>query len=118
MGLHTRAWVMAGTLLVALAPAALAQAAVPGEVLDLPVSTRLLLKFHDGAARPWYLTHAPMSTRLLRGFRAEPAFAPGREGRSFGSFVPYEVRPRFSAPYRLAPRWSAALPGPRAETAR
>lgn len=112
MALQARLWVMAGSLLLALAQPASAQSVVPGEVLDVPVSTRLLMTFHDRAAGPWYLADTPMSTRLLRSFRSETAAIPGGFGRHYGSFLPYQVRPTFSAPRGWALGTAAPAPKP------
>lgn len=120
MVLQTRAWVVAGSLLVALAQSASAQSAIRGEVLEVPVSTHLLMAFHNQEVAPWYLAHAPMSTRLLRSFRAESEAAAGGAVSHPGSFRPYEVRPRFSAPY-LGGRGEGgarARPAPPADGAR
>src|SRR6266849_6187812 len=126
MALQARLWVMAGSLLLALAQSSSAQSFAPGDVLDvpistrllmtfhdpstvswdlsdLPVSTRLLLTFHDQAAGPWYRSDIPMSTRLLLSFHSGSAAIPGRFVTRYGSFIPCPAPPAFYAPGGMAP---------------
>jgi hypothetical protein len=130
MALQARLWVAAGSLLLALAQSASAQSLSPGDVLDvpistrllmtfqdpstvswdlsdLPVSTRLLMTFHDRAAGPWYRSDIPMSTRLLQSFHSGPAAIPGRIVIPYGSPLPFPAVPEFSAPGGMAPARSA-----------
>ncbi len=129
MALQARWWVMAGSLALALAPSASAQSVVPGEVLDvpistrllmtfrapsaaswdlsdLPMSTRLLMSFRDQPVVPWYRSDVPMSTRLLMSFRSESAAVPGR----FVTPIPYPVPHAFPAPWEMGAARSALEP--------
>jgi hypothetical protein len=126
MALQARLWVVAGSLLLALAQSASAQSLSPGDVLDVPISTRLLMTFHDPstvswdlsdlpvstrllltfhgqAAGPWYRSDIPMSTRLLQSFHSGSAAIPGRIVIPYGSSLPFPAAPEFSAPGGMAP---------------
>jgi hypothetical protein len=130
MALQARLWVVAGSLLLAVAQSASAQSLSPGDVLDVPISTRLLMTFHDPstvswdlsdlpvstrllltfhgqAAGPWYRSDIPMSTRLLQSFHSGSAAIPGRIVIPYGSSLPFPAVPEFHAPGEMAPARSA-----------
>lgn len=65
-------WMMAGWLLMAAAQAAPAQPVYGQEVLDVPISTRLLLNFREPPLQPCDLAAVPVSTRLLTTLRDAP----------------------------------------------
>src|SRR5713101_783634 len=133
MALQARLWFMAGSLLLALAQSASAQSFAPGEVLDVPISTRMLMAFHDPstvswdlsdlpistrllmtfrdqAAGPWYRSDIPMSTRLLLSFHSGTAAIPGRFVIPYGSSLPYPTPPAFYAPRGMEPAQPALEP--------
>jgi hypothetical protein len=133
MALQARLWVVAGTLLLAMAQSASAQSLSPGDVLDVPISTRLLMTFHDPSTvswdlsdlpistrllmtlhdqvvGPWYRSDIPMSTRLLLSFHSGPAAIPGRFVIPYGSSLPYPAPPAFYAPGGMAPVQPASEP--------
>mgnify|MGYP001277198330 CR=1 FL=1 len=83
-----RGWLTAGGLALALAPAAPPPRAMAQEVVEPPMSTRMLMEFHAQPAAPVDLAAVSMSTRLLSAFHSPPAAVPGGFGAPYASFFP------------------------------
>jgi hypothetical protein len=78
MALRLRWWLTAGSLVLGLAQAASAQMfygpqVYRPEVLEVPLSARLLINFHGQPLQPCDYPAVPVSTRLLMTMHDQPA---------------------------------------------